>query len=128
MNLGAGIHPTQGTNLLIGGEVSVIDLRRNRDARLRLGAYVDMLRDQSSKTWRWSAGPEILIAPFVGIDAGVIVETGGPASRLGTRIRYFAASFLVTPYFGTDLLFTGENRWVLEAGVLLKYPFLLAGG
>jgi len=128
VNLGAGIHPNYGTNFLIGGEVSVIDLRRNAQNHLPFGAYADFLRDQSVKTWRLSAGPELLIAPFVGMDAGLVVEMGAPTPRLGMRVRYFAASFLLTPYLGSDLLFTGENRWVMEAGVLLKYPILLAGG
>jgi hypothetical protein len=126
-NVGAAIHPNHGTGLLLGGEASLIALCGGMGIRglPRGGAYADVLRDQSSKTWRLSAGPEVVVAPFVGVDAGALLELGGPGTRLGMRLRYFAASLVFTPYFGADLFFARESRIALEAGALLKYPILV---
>lgn len=126
VNVGAGIHPNQGTGFLIGGEASLIELRKERRTHPALGGYLDFLHDSESGTWRFSVGPETVVCPFVGFDAGLVMDVGGQAPRAGVRLRYFAPSLVVTPYFGAAFMFSGENSVALETGALLKFPIPLA--
>jgi hypothetical protein len=123
LNVGAAIHPGDGTGFLIGGEVSVLDLRHPGDGALNAwGGYVDFLHDSLSASWRLSAGPEIVFAPGVGFDAGPELELSGAGPHFGMRLRYFAPFVFAAPYLASELMFTGRERLVVEAGLLLKAP------
>jgi hypothetical protein len=129
LNVGGGIRPGEGTSLLLGGEVSIVDMRRHRTVEWPvLGAYVDVLYDGADETWRGSIGPEFLLYPGIGIDAGFVAESPGEHyehARAGARLRYFAPALPIIPYFGTTMMFSGEDRVILEFGTLLKVPLLL---
>jgi hypothetical protein len=121
-NIGAASHLGRGTGLLLGGEVSFVDLRSLDDFNLvPQGGFIDFLHDSQSETWRLSFGPELVACPFVGFDAGLVVELGPRATELGARLRYFMAFVLVTPYVGSTVMFSGQPA-IVEAGVLVKIP------
>lgn len=127
-NVGAGTRlDGGGTGLLLGGEVSVYHTR----APFRLfpmGFYLDGLRNRSLDTWRFSAGPELVIYPFVaGFDLGPVVESGHGPLRFGGRVRYFVPFVFLLPYAGVTVM-TANRPAVFEAGVLVKLPLILHEG
>jgi hypothetical protein len=123
LNAGAAIHPGDGTGFLWGGEVSFASMQRGPI----WGGYVDMLHDGESHCWRLTVGPEVALALGIGFDAGLVVDgLGGDETRLGARVRYFAAFPFVMPYVAETFSFAkGAGTPVTEAGVLLKFPIPL---
>ncbi len=124
INAGAATHFGDGTGLQLGGEVSYLPIHDDL-GKLTVGAYADFLRDFHSDTWRASAGPEVILAPFVAFDAGPVVEFGGGGEHLGGRLRYFATLPFLIPYVGVTLLNRDAHPTTLEAGLLAKFPFQL---
>jgi hypothetical protein len=112
---------------LLGGEVSLVDLRDARETHgAYWGAYADGLHDSGSHSWRLSIGPERVFCPYVGVDAGPVLSLGKQGTDVGARLRYFVA-FPIAPYFGVDLIATGKERFIVETGLLLKFPIPVGG-
>jgi hypothetical protein len=125
INVGAAIHPGSGTGVLVGGELGVLDLRYPSHAAA-FGGYADALYDRESRSFRLGVGPEMVLCPGVGLDAGLLFEGASGGSWLGARVRYFAAFPFVSPYIGETFAFArGHGAPATEIGVLLKYPFEL---
>jgi hypothetical protein len=135
INLGAGPRwqgGTRRTELRLGGEVSVIDLRgmRRREGWF-LGAYLDTLYDPRAHRGRTSLGPEAIYYRHrfdyaLGVDLGAVAEWDADAVRWGARLRVFLPLAFLTPYVGYTRLFTPEAAGAIEAGLLLKFPAVLA--
>jgi hypothetical protein len=128
VNVGAATHPSYGTGVLLGAELSVLKIeRQNKPPPLYFGVNIDTLHDFYTKSWRLSIGPEVAIWPGVGMDAAPVLEIGdSTGKRLGLRVRYFAAFPLLTPYAGCVQFISGEASTVIELGLLVKIPILLS--
>jgi hypothetical protein len=134
VNLGAGWRSEgdhRGLGLLLGGEVSVIDLRRKRISdRVLFGAYVDGLYDLQAGLARATLGPEMAV-PIgddgfsVGLDAGVALQYDNGGFRWGGRARLFVPFIFFIPYVGHTRIPAAERPATWEFGILLKYPFAL---
>jgi hypothetical protein len=124
-NVGAGTQlDGGGTGLLLGGEFSLFDtagLGPDLYAFVPQGVFIDALWDRRSSSWRFSAGPELVVCPFVGFDLGAVLERTADDLKFGARFRYFAAFPFVLPYVGVTMVGSVEHP-VLEAGALLKIP------
>jgi hypothetical protein len=131
MNIGYAIHPAASNGMALGAETSLV---RYRDSdRLNFGFYADYIHDSGTSTHWISAGPEVLINKVIGsgdvdfpIDAGLTFEMTHGKTHYGARCRIFGPAFFVMPYFGTVFTFDdASDRWLLEAGVLVKFPIPL---
>ena len=135
VNLGAGPRWRQGdrtTGLLLGGEVSLIDLRgmRTREGWF-LGGYLDTVRDLRAHIFRTSLGPEAIFYKkrfdyAFGVDLGVVGEWNSSQVTWGGRIRAFFPLVFITPYVGFTRLGIHDPANLIEAGLLLKFPAVLA--
>ena len=115
-----------GTGLLLGGEVSVVDLGglKPHFTVVPQGLFLDAIRDDLSESWRFGAGPELVAYPFVGFDLGVVLERTANDLKPGARLRYFVPFVFVLPYVGVTMI-GAEGYPVLETGALLKFPIML---
>jgi hypothetical protein len=128
MNIGYAIHPAASNGLALGGEISLVQIHEARG--LNFGFYADYIHDSGTSTHWISVGPEILINMLIGngdvdfpIDAGPTFELAHGKTHYGARCRIFGPAFFVMPYFGTVFTFDdASDRWLLEAGVLVKFP------
>lgn len=134
-NVGAGPRWQDGqaqADLLLGGEISLIDLRAMREDRgFFFGVYVDALYDLRAQRLRTSVGPEFVRMlkrhDFAwGLDLGPAAEWGEGTVRWGGRVRAFLSWAVVSPYVAFTQLFTHGPASLVEAGLLLKFPFMLA--
>jgi hypothetical protein len=135
LNIGAGPRWQDGegkADLFLGGEVSLIDLRRARERDgWFLGGYGDVLYDLRAHRFRASLGPESVYLKhsadyFFGVDLGAVAESGDGGTRWGARFRAFLPLAVITPYVGFTRLMTHEPASLIEAGLLLKLPFHLS--
>jgi hypothetical protein len=127
-NIGYGM--TEGSGLLVGGEVSLfklnldIEISRNNDTKpdptYWIGGYADAVHDFGANTTRFSIGPEIGYGLF-GLDGGYLFEAGeqdhhGLTVRGAITVGFVAVYARYSRVFGAD----DPNRG--ELGLLFKVP------
>ncbi len=118
LNLGAAGGGGRGTGLLLGGELSVVHWMDG----LWFGGYVDMLRDFTRRSSRFSAGGEIGYW-LVGMDAGFVHDLSNGTS--GYRVRGLVSVSVVSLYAGGGELFGGgTSTGFVEVGALLKWAII----
>jgi len=121
---GASFGP-RGAGGFVGGEVSLVRLRRTR----WVGAYVDGFYDFSSDRAAFTLGPELGIGPL-GFDGGLGLRPGreGRAVELGgqARVLVTAGLFGLFARYGAWSV-GGEVEHVAQVGALLKFPLAYRG-
>jgi hypothetical protein len=128
VNVGGISRWSNGDNrgaLLLGGEISYLDMRR-QSAKRFWGGYLDVSYDTHEGLARSSVGPELVfISPVpMGVDLGPLIECNWSQVHIGARARFFVPLVFVTPYVGGFAVGLGEPSGGVEAGVLLKIPIL----
>jgi hypothetical protein len=133
LNLGASSRRKDGDSkgaFLLGGEVSLLDMRSPPGTGRFWGGYVDTTYDTGAGLLRSSLGPEMVLLVEalqlpVGFDVGPLLEWSPEKVNLGGRVRLFLPVVYFTPYLGFTLLGTHEASTTVEGGILLKYPILV---
>jgi hypothetical protein len=116
VNLGGAFHGGTKTGLVVGVEGSAAWFDPNRSLWWG-GAYLDVLHDFGTGTWRSGVGPEFGWGPF-GLDFGLAMTWEGGV-HVGWQVRPLLTLGILTVYGRWERVAV-EGNGFLELGVLIK--------
>ena len=117
---------TEPRGFLIGGELSVNYLDTEGKVLPSwgwLGGYVDLVRASKAERTRLSVGPQLGMY-FFGLDGGYVAQWSEAGVQHGVVGRFLLSYFVVHAYVRVGRLFGAAPVTFVEAGGMLKIPFL----